>query len=55
MKKDEVNETQIRWYEALLRRYTEISDNAGMSKRTQEETADKILDRLSELYKKRKN
>ena len=47
-------EMRIKFLEELLHQYTEASDNAGMSKRTQEETADRILKKLSELYKKRK-
>ena len=48
------NEMRIKLLEELLHQYTEASDRAGMSKRTQEETANRILDKLSELYKKRK-
>ena len=54
MSKDEIDEAKIRWYEALLKRYTELSDQSGIGKHSQEETADRILDTLNELYKKRK-
>lgn len=53
MAKDPV-EMRIKFLEELLHQYTVASEKAGMSKRTQEETADKILDQLSKLYKKRK-
>ena len=52
---DEIDEMQIKFYEQLLRTYTEVSDKSGISKRSQEETADRILEKLSELYKKRKS
>ena len=48
------NEMRIKFLEELLHQYTEASDRAGMSRRTQEDTANRILDKLSELYKKRK-
>lgn len=53
-KMDEVLENQIRYLETLLKEYTRISDVSGVSTRSQEETMNRILDRLSELYKKRK-
>lgn len=51
---DEVLENQIRYLETLLKEYTRISDVSGVSTRSQEETMNRILDSLSELYKKRK-
>ena len=53
MPKDPI-EMRIKFLEELLHQYTEVSDKAGMSKRTQEETVNRILDKLSKLYKMRK-
>jgi hypothetical protein len=45
---------RIKFLEALLKRYNDISEKSGMSFKTQEETIDKLLKELEELYKKRK-
>lgn len=51
---DEILENQIKFLETLLKQYTKLSDASGISKQGQEETVNRILDKLSELYKKRK-
>lgn len=51
---DEILEKQIKYLETLLKQYTRISDASGVSDRRREETINEMLDRLSELYKKRK-
>lgn len=50
---DELLEMEIKFKEELLRQYKRISDLSGMSDRTQEETINRLLDDLSELYKRR--
>lgn len=52
--KDDILENRIKFLENLLRTYNRISDNSNISWHSREETVDKILDKLSELYKKRK-
>lgn len=52
---DEILEMQIKFKEELLRQYKVISDLSGMSNKAQEETIDRLLDELSELYKQRKD
>ena len=51
---DEILENQIKYLEELARQYTRISEVSGMSTKQQEETMNRLLDSLSELYKKRK-
>ncbi len=51
---DEILESQIKYLETLLKQYARISDASGMNDKRREETINGILDRLSELYKKRK-
>ena len=51
---DEILELRIKYLETLLRRYQEISEKSGISFESQEETTDRILDELAELYKQRK-
>lgn len=51
--KDELLKMEIKFKEELLRLYKRISDLSGMSDRTQEETINRLLDDLSELYKRR--
>lgn len=52
---DELLEMEIKFKEELLRQYKRISDISGMSDSTQEETINRLLDDLSELYKRRKD
>ena len=51
---DEILENQIKYLEELAKQYTRISEASGMSTKQQEETMNRLLDSLSELYKKRK-
>lgn len=52
---DEGLEMRIKFLETLLNRYRELSERAGISFKSQEETIDKLLDELDKLYKQRKN
>lgn len=51
---DEILEMRIKFLETLLNRYRQISEESGMSFRTQEDTIDRLLDELQELYNQRK-
>lgn len=51
---DETIEMQIKFKEELLRQYKRLSDLSGISDASQEATVNRLLDELSELYKKRK-
>lgn len=51
--KDELLKMEIKFKEELLRLYKRISDLSGMRDRTQEKTINRLLDELSELYKRR--
>ena len=51
---DEILENQIKYLETLLKQYTKISELSGISDNRREETVNRILDKLSELYKLRK-
>ena len=51
---DESIEMQIKFKEELLRQYKRISDISGISETSQEETVNRLLDELSELYKKKR-
>ncbi len=51
---DEILEMRIKYLETLLKRYNEISEKSGISFRSQEETIDRLLEELQELYKQRK-
>lgn len=51
---DEAIEMQIKFKEELLRQYKRISDMSGISETSQEETINRLLDELSELYKKKR-
>ena len=51
---DEILEMRIKFLETLLKRYTEISEKSGISFKSQEETIDRLLKELQELYKQRK-
>lgn len=51
---DEAIEMQIKFKEELLRQYKRISDLSGISETSQEETINRLLDELSELYKKKR-
>ncbi|MBP3512627.1 MAG: hypothetical protein J6K19_11375 [Prevotella sp.] len=50
---DEILEARIKYLETLLKRYNEISEMAGISFKSQEETIDKMLKELETLYKQR--
>ncbi len=52
---DELLEMEIKFKEELLRQYKRISDLSGMSDRAQEKTINRLLDDLSELYKRRRS
>lgn len=51
---DEILEMRIKYLETLLKRYHEISEKSGISFKSQEETIDRLLKELQELYKQRK-
>ncbi len=51
---NEAIEMQIKFKEELLRQYKRISDLSGISETSQEETINRLLDELSELYKKKR-
>lgn len=51
---DEILEMQIKFKEELLRQYKRISDLSGISDKSQEQTIDRLLGELSELYKQRR-
>ncbi len=51
---DETIEMQIKFKEELLRQYKRLSNLSGISDASQEATVNRLLDELSELYKKRK-
>lgn len=51
---DEILEMQIKFKEELLRQYKRISDLSGISDKSQEQTINRLLDELSELYKQRR-
>lgn len=51
---DEILEMQIKFKEELLRQYKRISDLSGISDKSQEQTIDRLLEELSELYKQRR-
>lgn len=52
---DEVLKAKIKFLETLLKRYHDISEKSGISFRSQEETIDRMLKELENLYKQRKN
>lgn len=52
---DDLLEREIKFKEELLRQYKRISDLSGISDRRQEKTINRLLDELSELYRKRKS
>lgn len=49
----EILEMRIKFIEALLKRYNEVSTKSGISLETQEETTNRFLDELRKLYKQR--
>lgn len=49
----EIIEMRIKFIEALLKRYNEVSTRSGISLETQEETTNRFLDELNKLYKQR--
>lgn len=51
---DEILEMQIKFKEELLRQYKRISHLSGISDKSQEQTINRLLDELSELYKQRR-
>lgn len=51
---DEILENEIKFNEELIRQYQRLSELSGISTKRQSETIDRILDTLSELYKKRR-
>ena len=51
---DEILEMRIKFLEALLKRYQEISKKSAITYEKQDETIDRLLTELQELYKQRK-
>ena len=51
---DEINENRIKFIENILTTYLRVSDKSNISWKRREETLNEALDKLSELYKKRK-
>ena len=51
---DEINENRIKFLENILTTYLNASKGSGVRWDRKEETLNEALDKLSELYKKRK-
>lgn len=51
---DTILESQIKFWEAMLDKVRFLSERSQVSSERVEETEDRILDKLSELYKQRK-
>lgn len=51
---DEILENEIKFNEELIKQYQRLSELSGISTKRQSETIDRILDTLSELYKRRR-